>query len=85
MTSQYKNVTEKAVKQIGNTSHVARHFNFKSVQSICNWIVKNQVPSERVIELCRGGAWTVTPHELRPDIYLNPTDGLPPKKVSTNS
>ncbi|MBL2607392.1 Cro/Cl family transcriptional regulator, partial [Klebsiella pneumoniae] len=21
--------------------------------------------------------WQVTPHELRPDLYPNPTDGLP--------
>jgi len=24
--------------------------------------------------------WEVTPHELRPDIYPNPTDGLPADK-----
>ncbi|MCV5295753.1 hypothetical protein OFC42_28600, partial [Escherichia coli] len=23
------------------------------------------------------GNWSVTPHELRPDIYPNPNDGLP--------
>ncbi|EFC0456606.1 helix-turn-helix domain-containing protein, partial [Escherichia coli] len=36
-----------------------------------------QVPSERVLQLCELGNWSVTPHELRPDIYPNPNDGLP--------
>ncbi|EFI6576895.1 helix-turn-helix domain-containing protein, partial [Escherichia coli] len=35
------------------------------------------VPSERVLQLCELGNWSVTPHELRPDIYPNPNDGLP--------
>ena len=33
------------------------------------------VPAARVIQIFR--ATGVTPHELRPDIYPNPTDGLP--------
>lgn len=83
MATQYKNVTDKAVKQIGSASSVARHFKFKSVQSVCNWIIKDQVPSERVLELCRLGAWRVTPHQLRPDLYPNFTDGLPDEMKST--
>ncbi|ADE90807.1 hypothetical protein AC03_5290 [Escherichia coli 3-073-06_S3_C1] len=30
--------------------------------------------------------WEVTPHEIRPDIYPNPTDGLPVGfKVNTSN
>ncbi len=36
---------------------------------------KNGVPSSRVIQIYK--ATGVTPHELRPDLYPNPTDGLP--------
>lgn len=36
---------------------------------------KNGVPSTRVIQIYR--ATGVTPHALRPDLYPNPTDGLP--------
>ncbi|MHB3528257.1 transcriptional regulator, partial [Klebsiella pneumoniae] len=35
------------------------------------------VPANRVIPLCRVLNWSVTPHEMREDIYPNPTDGLP--------
>ncbi|EPN0550187.1 YdaS family helix-turn-helix protein, partial [Escherichia coli] len=48
-----------------------------STQSVANWVINNQVPSERVLQLCELGNWSVTPHELRPDIYPNPNDGLP--------
>ncbi|HCM9506496.1 YdaS family helix-turn-helix protein [Enterobacter bugandensis] len=36
---------------------------------------RNGVPAERVLPLF--SATGVTPHELRPDLYPNPTDGLP--------
>lgn len=76
MSSQ--NYTEKAVKAAGKSlSEVARRFGFKSTQSVANWVINNQVPSERVLQLCELGNWSVTPHELRPDIYPNPNDGLP--------
>ena len=76
MSSQ--NYTEKAVKAAGKSlSEVARRFGFKSTQSVANWVINNQVPSERVLQLCQLENWSVTPHELRPDIYPNPNDGLP--------
>lgn len=37
----------------------------------------NTPPSEWVIPICQAVEWEVTPNELRPDIYPNPTDGLP--------
>jgi len=36
---------------------------------------KNGVPSTRVIQIYK--ATGVTPHDLRPDLYPNATDGLP--------
>ncbi|MGD3057196.1 hypothetical protein ACP81J_26090, partial [Escherichia coli] len=42
------------------------------------------VPPKQVIPLCQLMKWEVTPHEIRPDIYPNPTDGLPVRcKVNT--
>ncbi|EMH6518121.1 MULTISPECIES: transcriptional regulator [Raoultella] len=76
MLTPYKNITEKAVRAIGNVSYVARMFNFKSSQSVANWIARNSVPSERVIPLCRMGGWVVTPHELRPDLHPTALSGL---------
>lgn len=72
------NITEAAVKAAGpSLSEVARRFGFKSPQSVANWIINQQVPSERVIQLCEMGKWSFTPHQLRPDIYPNTGDGLP--------
>ncbi|WPU24486.1 YdaS family helix-turn-helix protein [Cedecea neteri] len=80
MSIKHKNVTDKAVRSVGSISEVSRRFEFQSVQSVANWIAKNRVPSERVIQLCQWGNWMVTPHQLRPDIYPNIQDGLPSTK-----
>lgn len=36
---------------------------------------RNGIPAERVLPIFT--ATGVTPHELRPDLYPNPSDGLP--------
>ncbi|CNJ14851.1 Uncharacterized protein conserved in bacteria%2C prophage-related [Yersinia aldovae] len=77
MSSKCKNTTERAIRAVGSLSRVSRAFEFKSVQSVANWIINDQVPADRVIQLCAMGLWVVTPHELRPDIYPNPRDGMP--------
>lgn len=46
-------------------------------QVVSRWANGHQVPASRVLQLCEIMQWEVTPHELRPDIYPNPTDGLP--------
>lgn len=79
MHERFKNVSDKAVKAVGSMSEVSRRFGFGSVQSVANWISKNRVPPERVIQLCEWGGWKVTPHQLRPDIYPNAKDGMPLK------
>lgn len=35
------------------------------------------VPVRRVIEFAKASNWEVTPHDLYPEMYPNPTDGLP--------
>ncbi|HFD3847767.1 transcriptional regulator [Serratia nematodiphila] len=77
MPQEFKNITEKAVRAVGSISAVSRQFGFRSVQSVANWIEKNRVPSERVVQLCEMGGWIVSPHQLRPDIYPNEGDALP--------
>lgn len=37
-----------------------------------------ECPVDRVIPVCELVNWNVTPHQLRPDIYPNKTDALPP-------
>jgi len=36
-----------------------------------------KVSPSKVLATCKATGWTVTPHELRPDLYPNPTDGIP--------
>lgn len=45
-------------------------------QNISRWL-NGRIPAERIIPLCELMDWSVTPHELRPDLHPNPTDGLP--------
>jgi DNA-binding transcriptional regulator YdaS (Cro superfamily) len=43
-----------------------------------NWLRRDlKVPAEWVIACCETVLFEVTPHELRPDIYPHPNDGLP--------
>nr|WP_272501713.1 YdaS family helix-turn-helix protein [Silvania confinis] len=48
-----------------------------SAMNVSHWRNRNggQVPQGRVLPIFN--ATGVTPHELRPDLYPNPTDGLP--------
>lgn len=34
-------------------------------------------PPEYVLAISAATGWQITPHDLRPDIYPHPTDGLP--------
>ncbi len=46
-------------------------------QVISRWMNGHQIPANRVLKLCELMGWGVVPHELRPDLYPNPTDGIP--------
>jgi DNA-binding transcriptional regulator YdaS (Cro superfamily) len=39
-----------------------------------------ECPHERVLPVSELVGWSVTPHQLRPDLYPNPTDALPQAK-----
>lgn len=45
-------------------------------QVVGHWL-RDGVPAKHVLALCTDIAFEVTPHELRPDIYPHPEDGLP--------
>jgi hypothetical protein len=38
------------------------------------------VPATRVLAIAAASDWMVTPHELRPDLYPHPDDGMPPDR-----
>lgn len=67
---------EKAVAVVGSQSALARALDV-SPQAVNQWI-KTRVPAERVLDIEAATKGQVTRHELRPDLYPNPTDALPP-------
>lgn len=76
----------KAVRIAGGQVHLARRIRAHRPGSkigqvhIWGWlnVCKAPVPpAESVLAIAAAVDWEVTPHELRPDIYPNPTDGVP--------
>ena len=49
-------------------------------QAMQFWLDSDSIiPPDRVLAVAAALDWRVTPHELRPDLYPYPTDGLPPE------
>ncbi|HDL6936519.1 TPA: helix-turn-helix domain-containing protein [Yersinia enterocolitica] len=67
---------EKAIKAAGSAKVLAVQLK-TSPMTVSNWLNRSGgiVPAERVIPIFK--LTGVTPHELRPDIYPNPRDGMP--------
>jgi DNA-binding transcriptional regulator YdaS (Cro superfamily) len=71
---------EKAIEIVGSQTALASACGVKQAY-IWNWINRDKrVPAEYVIPACRATGFEVTPHQMRPDIYPNKTDGMPPGK-----
>ncbi|WP_176917932.1 YdaS family helix-turn-helix protein [Superficieibacter sp. 1612_C1] len=64
---------ENAIRQSGSASALGLAVGVTKM-AVSLWR-RNGVPAERVIQVFK--VTGVTPHELRPDLYPNPTDGLP--------
>ncbi len=73
MNTREKN--QELIKKAGGRVAVAQIFGVTG-QAIGLWCTDG-VPGERVLRLCRAVDFRVTPHELRPDLYPHPEDGLP--------
>ncbi|MBJ9210623.1 helix-turn-helix domain-containing protein [Citrobacter freundii] len=67
------------ITSIMSQSEIAKKLGVKS-QAVSGWLnFTGIIPADRVIPLSQVLGWKITPHELRPDIYPNHTDGLPPR------
>lgn len=64
------------VCEIG-ASKVAERMGEKFPQTINNWISRGGIPDGKVLQFCKAIEWKIKPHELRPDLYPHPSDGLP--------
>lgn len=70
-----KTSTQKKMLAICSQAELGRRLN-RRAQTVNGWF-KNKVPGELVVRVSKAVDWQVTPHELRPDLYPNPVDGLP--------
>jgi DNA-binding transcriptional regulator YdaS (Cro superfamily) len=68
---------ERAISLAGGTQGALAEAIGKKQAHIWNWLNKHPVPPEAVIRISKAVNYQVTPHELRPDIYPNTTDGMP--------
>lgn len=69
---------EESIEICGGQTALARAIGVRQ-GNIWSWINRfgNKVPPESVLSVSAATEWRVTPHELRPDIYPHPHDGLP--------
>ncbi|MEL4014358.1 Cro/CI family transcriptional regulator [Dryocola clanedunensis] len=67
---------DNAIKAAGSANKLAYAIGVSGM-AVSQWKTKNKglVPASRVLQVFR--ATGITPYELRPDLYPNPTDGLP--------
>lgn len=67
---------EKSVQILGGQSALARLIGV-SQPAVHKWRKTGIVPVRRAISIARATGWEITPHDLRPDVFPNPTDGMP--------
>jgi hypothetical protein len=58
-------------------SVVAEKMGENNAQTIYNWLQRESIPDGKVRLLCEAINFQITPHQLRPDMYPHPQDGLP--------
>ena len=83
-----KETLSQAVELAGGQVHLARGIRARLPDSkigqvhVWGWLndVKMAVPpADVVIPIAEHLGYRLTPHQLRPDLYPNPTDALPPE------
>ncbi|HSH98859.1 MAG: YdaS family helix-turn-helix protein [Methylophilaceae bacterium] len=69
---------KKAIDLIGGQVATADAVEVKQAH-VWAWLNKtiDGIPEKKVIPVAKATGWKVTPHQLRPDIYPHPDDGLP--------
>ena len=72
------NYLSKAINIVGSQVLLASAIGIKQGH-VWAWLNKTKkgIPGEYVIDVALQTNWQVTPHELRPDLYPHPEDGLP--------
>ena len=71
-----KTIIEKIIQITGTQTELAARMSVKQ-QHVYAWIQRGRIPGDWVISASRATGYMVTPHQIRPDIYPHPDDGLP--------
>ncbi|MFS1538897.1 MAG: transcriptional regulator [Candidatus Phlomobacter fragariae] len=73
---------DKAIKQFGSQRKLAIALGVAPA-SLNRWVKKNagKAPPKRLLPIYE--LTGIKPHEIRPDLYPNPTDGIPVDKQNT--
>lgn len=70
------NALDKACSLAETKARLARKIDIKP-QALQQWLASGIVPADRVLSVAKAVDYQVTPHDLRPDLYPHPEDGLP--------
>lgn len=70
---------QQVIEKAGGPTELAERIGGRTTRAhIWNWQNRDgQVPAESVIAVCRAVGYSTTPHQLRPDLYPNTSDGMP--------
>jgi len=74
----FESPLQKAIRIAGGQDKLGKRFG-KGQYLVSTWVVRNggRVSADFVLKVSEAVEWQVTPHELRPDLYPHPQDGLP--------
>ena len=64
------------IHEIGSHAEAARRLGLKTAWGVQKWR-QDGVPHDRVIRFAALAGYVRRPHDLRPDLYPHPDDGLP--------
>jgi hypothetical protein len=65
-----------AIDYLLGDSAVAKLAGLKTTWAVAKW--RQKLPERRALWLAKQTGFKFTPHQLDPEMYPNPTDGLPP-------
>lgn len=75
MTDSKEAAFDRAIEKIGSVSTAAAKLGYKTAWGLAKY--GKTVPDGKVLQFAALADWVSTPHELRPDLYPHPDDGLP--------
>ncbi len=65
-----------AIAEAGGISVLATALGFKNPETVRVWLSRG-LPDKHVLAVAEQTGWKYTPHQLAPDLYPHPDDGLP--------